>query len=174
MSGIETNKSIWEKLWDYDPNGVLAVDADRRVLLVNRAFCELFSVTRGEVLGKHITEVLDDASMFEQTFDRLKRGVDTTWSKELRAGNPPRVFELRLFKMDSPTVVACIFIDMTERRRSAEELRNVRDEAVSQVGAVVDKHMKVAQEIASLLGETTAETKVSLIKLMETLRREID
>lgn len=29
--------------------------------------------------------------------------------------------------------------------------------------------MRVAQEIASLLGETTAETKVALVKLRQTL-----
>ena len=30
---------------------------------------------------------------------------------------------------------------------------------------VIDKQMTVAQEIASLLGETTAETKVTLVNL---------
>ena len=32
--------------------------------------------------------------------------------------------------------------------------------------------MRVAQEIASLLGETTAETKVALLKLKKTLQGE--
>jgi PAS domain S-box-containing protein len=174
MSDLENTKSIWERLWDHDPNGLLVVDRDSRVLLVNLAFCEMFGVTRGSVLGRPIADVLEDPSMFTRTFERLDTGKDTTWSTELRTGTPQRLFELRLFAMESPTTVACIFVDMSERQRSAKELRKVRDEAIAQVEAVVDKHMKVAQEIAGLLGEATAETKVSLIKLMAILRREID
>ena len=34
---------------------------------------------------------------------------------------------------------------------------------------VIDKQMMVAQEIAGLLGETTAETKVTLTKLRDSI-----
>jgi hypothetical protein len=37
---------------------------------------------------------------------------------------------------------------------------------------IIDKQMRVAQEIASLLGETTAETKVAIMKLRDVLREE--
>jgi len=43
----------------------------------------------------------------------------------------------------------------------------VRQETILKVKEVVDNQMKVAQEIASLLGETTAETKVSLLRLLQ-------
>lgn len=36
----------------------------------------------------------------------------------------------------------------------------------------MEKQMRVVQEIASLLGETTAETKVALVKLKNTLLSE--
>jgi hypothetical protein len=44
---------------------------------------------------------------------------------------------------------------------------------VLKVREVVDNQMKVAQEIAGLLGETTAETKVSLLKIIEAVEQEI-
>ena len=37
---------------------------------------------------------------------------------------------------------------------------------------VIDKQMRVAQEIASLLGETTGETKVALTKLKKSFAGE--
>ena len=37
---------------------------------------------------------------------------------------------------------------------------------------VVEKQMRIAQEIASLLGETTAETKIALTKLKESIGNE--
>ena len=45
----------------------------------------------------------------------------------------------------------------------------VRDETLQTTDEVIKKQMRVAQEIASLLGETTAETKVALLKLKKTL-----
>ena len=51
----------------------------------------------------------------------------------------------------------------------------VRDiqETIAKVHRVVDNQMKVAQEIASLLGETTADTKVSLLKLIRAIEVEM-
>jgi len=39
---------------------------------------------------------------------------------------------------------------------------------------VIDRQMKVAQEIASLLGETTAETKVILTRMKDMLLNQGD
>ena len=38
--------------------------------------------------------------------------------------------------------------------------------------AVIDKQMRIVQEIASLLGETAAETKIALTKLKESISDE--
>ena len=46
-----------------------------------------------------------------------------------------------------------------------EKLQNLKMETVEMAQQVIAKQMTVAQEIASLLGETTAETKVTLTKL---------
>ena len=57
-----------------------------------------------------------------------------------------------------------------------EEIRISKEEkskaAVEITDKVVEKQMRVVQEIASLLGETTAETKIALTKLKETLSNE--
>ena len=42
-------------------------------------------------------------------------------------------------------------------------------ETVEMAQRVIDKQMMVAQEIAGLLGETTAETKVTLSKLRDSI-----
>jgi uncharacterized Fe-S cluster-containing protein len=48
----------------------------------------------------------------------------------------------------------------------------MRDETIETTDEVIMKQMRVAQEIASLLGETTAETKVALLNLKKILRQE--
>jgi hypothetical protein len=57
---------------------------------------------------------------------------------------------------------------LTERR----ELMAIKETTIKQVNQVVDNQMKVVQEIAGLLGETTAQTKVSLLKIVQMLQHE--
>ena len=52
------------------------------------------------------------------------------------------------------------------------EINKVKMETLKTTDEVIKKQMRVAQEIASLLGETTAETKVALLKLKKTLSEE--
>jgi hypothetical protein len=45
-------------------------------------------------------------------------------------------------------------------------------EALRRVSHLIDNRMRVANEIAGLLGETTAESIVSLLKLMEMVEKD--
>ena len=62
--------------------------------------------------------------------------------------------------------------DITEEEKQKEELQFMKVDAVNMAQNVINKQMEVAQEIASLLGETTAETKVTLTKLKELIDEE--
>ena len=48
----------------------------------------------------------------------------------------------------------------------------MRSQTVEIADKVVDKQMRIVQEIASLLGETAAETKIALSKLKESISNE--
>ena len=62
--------------------------------------------------------------------------------------------------------------DITEEEKNKEELAKLKMHTVSIAQNVIEKQMRVAQEIASLLGETTAETKVALNKLKDVVIKE--
>jgi hypothetical protein len=62
--------------------------------------------------------------------------------------------------------------DVTEEARNERALETTRRGAIQIADKVIDKQMRAVQEIASLLGETTAETKVALTKLKESLQNE--
>ena len=65
-----------------------------------------------------------------------------------------------------------ILKDITDEVQYSEKLGKMRMDTLSTTDDVIKKQMRVAQEIASLLGETTAETKVALLKLKKTLMQE--
>ena len=65
-----------------------------------------------------------------------------------------------------------IFKDITSDENYRKIIHQVKQETIDITDKVVEKQMRVVQEIASLLGETTAETKVALVKLKNTLLSE--
>ena len=69
--------------------------------------------------------------------------------------------------MPQHNVALGIFIDITEEKKHLEEMDKMRKESFSRVHNVIDKQMRVVQEIAGLLGETTADTKAYLLELLK-------
>jgi PAS domain S-box-containing protein len=161
-------KTLWQLLWDYDPNGLIVVDANMKVKVLNQAFCRMFCCTEEDVLGKYAGDLLGDT-------DDLARVWET--GEEMVGGEreyPQYGLYLRhvIFPVREEGVVACIMVDMTDEWRQRNEILALKRETILKVHAVVDKQMGVAQKIAGLLGETTAETKVSLLKLLEMVEKE--
>lgn len=153
-------KSLWELLWDYDPNGLVAVDKEMKIRVVNPAFCRLFKTSPEQAIGKPASEILGDTSDFED------------------AGETVRVFEKEypavelyvrqvMLSIQGESITACIFVDITEDWKQRQEMQRLKLETAVEVSRVVDRQMRVAQEIAGLLGEATAETKGSLLKLKQ-------
>jgi len=168
MPEVDATSKLWKLLWDKDPNGLLVLDADLRVLLVNPAFCRMFKTNPGALLGSAAAELLDDISDFRLA---LAQGLEL---KVLERAYPRHDLFARkvIFAIPEERIVAGIFVDLTAEWRHGQEFGKLKQEAIQEVRQVVDKQMKVAQEIAGLLGETTAETKVSLLRLLEMLQRE--
>ncbi len=161
-------KSLWELLWDYDPNGLLVVDPDMTIQVVNQAFCRMFAAKEEQLIGLNAKVLLEDTSDLTQVWESGKELVGT--EREY----PKYGLYLRrvIFPVPEENVVACIMVDLTDEWKQRNEILALKRETLLKVHAVVDKQMNVAQEIAGLLGETTAETKASLLKLIEMVEKE--
>jgi PAS domain-containing protein len=163
---VGTSGALWKLLWDFDPNGLLVLDDTMGVVLVNPAMCQMLKATREELIGQKASDLLGDIADFDQAYRE---------QKEVVGGEAyyPR-FDLYarkvIFPVPNEKVVAGIFVNLTSEWRQRNELERLRARTAEEVRNVVDKQMRVAQEIAGLLGETTAETKVSLLRLLDLLR----
>lgn len=69
-------------------------------------------------------------------------------------------------------ILICIMRDITAEERDRERREAVNAITLEVADKVIAKQMRTVQEIASLLGETAAETKVALTKLKESLGHE--
>ncbi len=160
-------KSLWELLWDYDPNGLVAVDEGHIIRVVNPAFCGMFGKSPDELIGRPVGEVMDVAD-----FARVWSQPEPFHSDVVEYPKLRRFVKKLMFAIPAQKLAACVLVDMTREEQQRRELLRIREEALRNVSLVVDKHMQVAQEIAGLLGETTAETKINLLKLAAMLKQE--
>ncbi len=69
-------------------------------------------------------------------------------------------------------MLLCIMRDVSREEESRIEREEISRQTAEVADKVVDKQMRIVQEIASLLGETAAETKIALTKLKESIRNE--
>lgn len=162
---LGNSAALWKLLWDFDPNGLLVLDDAMRIILVNPAMCQMLKTKRERLIGELAVDFLDDISDFEHAFVTQEEVVGPEASY-------PR-FDLCarkvIFPVPNEKVVAGIFVDLTHEWKQQNQLEVLRSRTALEVRNVVDKQMRVAQEIAGLLGETTAETKVSLLRLLDLL-----
>ncbi|MEB3827453.1 PAS domain-containing protein [Phormidium sp. CCY1219] len=165
----QSEKTLWELLWEYDPNGLIVVNSDMTIAVVNPAFCKMFQVNREEMVGQNAADFFGDVSDLQRVWENNEviRGKE----KEFPSHN----LYLRqvIFSIQDQNAIACIMVDITHEWQRKKELLEFKRETVAKVNEVVDNQMKVAQEIAGLLGETTAETKVSLLKILKLVEGEM-
>lgn len=158
---------LWKLLWDHDPNGLIVVDANLYIRLVNPAFCRMFKVDETDAIGQPVSVILEDIEDFR-----------VSWEKEIvirraREYSQQNLFIKQVtFPIEDEGMIACTMVDFSHELEQQRELQKVKRETVRKVNEVVDNQMKVVQEIAGLLGETTAETKVSLLKIIQMLEQE--
>ena len=69
-------------------------------------------------------------------------------------------------------MLLCIMRDVSNEETERRRKEDISRQTVEVADRVVDKQMRIVQEIASLLGETAAETKIALAKLKESISNE--
>lgn len=164
----KSTKTMWEILWDYDPNALVVLDEDMVIQLINPAFRKMFQLQDQEIIGEKIADLIDDIDDFKQVFEKNIEilGIEKEYPKY-------NLFVKQvIFPISNQNIIACIMVDITKEKLQKKEMLKIKDQTAEKVKQVVNKQMSVAQQIAGLLGETTAETKVSLLNLLDMLKED--
>jgi PAS domain S-box-containing protein len=150
----------------HTPNGVLVVDEEARIQFVNPAFRKMFRTGEGQLTGRKASEFLHS--------DCFEQAITAGGELSIRGSVPEHetYYRAGLFRVEGERRWCGIFVDTSEEERARAELLQVRQETLARAKEVIHRQMHTAQEIAGLLGETTAETKVLLAKLTDLFRQE--
>ena len=148
------------------PNGVLLVDSRVRIHYVNPAFFEMFHCSGEEVLGQRAEKFVHS-----DCFNRaIAKGGRLMVKESIPVHNVS--YRVGIFPIEGEDLFCGIFIDISEEEQAKKHYREIRAQTLERAQEVISRQMKTAQEIARLLGETTAETKILLVKLMSLFKEE--
>ena len=146
------------------PNGIVLMDNDFKILDINARAMKLLGVTEHDVRGLSAFDCFD----CDEFVAAVEKGKNVS-KKRIFVNRTKRYAELSIVLLKEHKVLFGVMKDITDSVEYDEKLNAVKLETLATTDEVIKKQMRVAQEIASLLGETTAETKVALHKLKQTL-----
>ena len=149
------------------PEGIVVLDPDMNILEINRRGRELLGIEDPNAKGHPAIDYfnpIDFCNAYAQKKNiELKKELVTSTGKYV---------DLSINYLANQNLIFGIMKDVTDTVDYEKRIMKVKMETLTTTDDVIKKQMRVAQEIASLLGETTAETKVALLKLKKTLTEE--
>ena len=160
-------ESMSNVVMDMTPNMIFVIGNDMRILDCNRKGQELLGVGHDEAVRRYIFEFIEADDIESALLTR-----EPVFHKKIRLDRGRIVAEETIVYIENLDAVLVLFQDVTREERIKEQHYNLKVETVEMAQKVIEKQMMVAQEIAGLLGETTAETKVTLTKLRDSILNE--
>lgn len=161
-------ESISNVIISSTPNAIFAINEEFIIQEANLAARKLFNLEGEDLLNRNIFDILDCVDIV--TVSDTKKNI---LNNKYRYGRYNVIVEQSTLYLKEDNMFIIIMKDITKDEKQNEAMNKMRNETVEIAQNVINKQMRVVQEIASLLGETTAETKVALTKLKNSIQTEI-
>ena len=150
------------------PNGLIVLNENLEVQQINEAARHIMNIRQtSDILGDQVVRILDPSLFIEVR----NTGRDIRNRIVYLAEYKKYVEQSVVFDRDTHLLIG-IIRDITEEQLQRERRESMKSQTIEVADRVVDKQMRIVQEIASLLGETAAETKIALSKLKESISDE--
>ena len=153
---------------DNTPNGIIVVNDSYEIQQLNRAAMRMLHVrSRSDVMGEPLIRLIDPIDFINaaQYGKRIVNKRDYYAEYDI-------YLELTIVNDKKSGNMIGILRDVTDEESERKSKEDLSRQTIETADKVVDKQMRIVQEIASLLGETAAETKIALTKLKESIANE--
>lgn len=120
-----------------------------------------------DVLGEQVIRILDP-----NPFLQCKLNNKNIHNEKIYLAEYNKYVERSIINDKNYKIIICFMRDVTDEVVAKEKKEQISAQTIEITDRVVDKQMRIVQEIASLLGETAAETKIALYKLKESIKDE--
>lgn len=161
---IAQAESMSNIVLDVTPNLIFVIDDEMRIRECNRMAQQYLGVSREEALERYIFEFIET-----EDIEAVLHTRQSIMNKKIDMPQIHLKAEEKIVYIPNLNSVLVIYQDITKEEQAKEKRYQLKMETIEAAQKVIDKQMMVAQEIAGLLGETTAETKVTLTKLRDSI-----
>ena len=164
----EKAESFSDTIIHNTPTAVIVMDEDLVVQQINPSAVKMFKLKdANDILHEHVVHILNPRNY--QTI--VNAALHTQNHKHYLADYGLYVDETILYDRQYHVVITLIR-DVTEHEKLRVQGSELKQQTIEITNKVIDKQMRIVQEIASLLGETTAETQIALNKLKDAMTHE--
>lgn len=145
------------------PNGIIVLNDNMEVQQINKAALKLMNLGRAsDVMGEQVVRILDPKPFLD-----VKDSGRNIHDKRVYLAEYEKYVEQSVLLDKEYNILICIMKDVTNEEEQNIKKEKLEHQTIEVADKVIDKQMRIVQEIASLLGETAAETKIALVKLKE-------
>lgn len=150
------------------PNGIIVLNDVLEVQQINPAALKMLNIRSApDIVGANVICILEPAA-----FSEVLRTGKSLRDNRIYLAEYKKYIEQTIVLDKVYRMLLCILRDVTDEETERQKKEEISLKTIEITDKVIEKQMRVVQEIASLLGETTAETKVALTKLKESLEDE--
>ena len=161
-------ESFSDTIVNNSPNGLIVLNEQLEVQQINDSARKMMNIrSASDVLGEQVIRILDPTIFMNV----MSKGQNIHNERAYLAEYKRYVEQTVVHDKDSHLLIT-IMRDVTDEEKEREKKEKISRQTVEVADKVVDKQMRIVQEIASLLGETAAETKIALAKLKESITDE--
>ena len=158
-------ESFSDTIVNNTPNGLIALNENLEVQQINVAARKIMNIrAASDVLGEPVVRILDPT-----LFLQVKNSGRSVRNRRTYLAEYKRYVEQTIVYDSDSRMLIGIMRDITDEESDREKKARINKQTVEVADTVVEKQMRIVQEIASLLGETAAETKIALTKLKESI-----
>ena len=147
------------------PNGLIVLNENLEVQQINNAARKIMNIrSASDVLGEPVIRILDPS-----VFNQVKNSGRAVRDQRTYLAEYKKYVEQTVVYDSESHLLIGIMRDITDEESEREKKSRMNKRTLEVADSVVEKQMRIVQEIASLLGETAAETKIALTKLKESI-----
>src|SRR5574344_125173 len=165
---MEKALSFSDNIITNTPNGIMVLNENLDIQLMNEAFCKIIGVKDSSyVINKNVTTILEP-DLYSKTLCNLAtiRGYKEYLTEYNKYVEETIVYDSKFH------ILISIMRDITDKEIEEQKKDELVRKSIEITDKVIEKNMRSVQEIASLLGETAAETKVALTGLKDTFKND--
>lgn len=158
-------ESMANLILNESPNAVIIADASQQILEYAAVGERFFGVSRERALKRRLSELIDPAD-----YEAVQSSHRNIYGKKVYYPQYDRWTLQNIVYIPRQDSTLMTFIDITAQEKRLRQEQETRNETIELAHNVIRNQMFTAQKIASLLGETTAETKMTLTRLTRVIQ----